>query len=211
MAEEVTTTVNETNTVETKPTTEDTSAIETKPTEDNNTVDNKTDLGPNKDSNQKSDEETKPSTPEVVDENTEFKLPEGYKMNENKLKDFRSIAKELNLSKEQAQKLVDLDSKFLVEAESNMKSMISEWKQKTISELGDNAEVKLGEAATAFKQFGGEELVKLLQETGLENHPAIVKTFINIGSKMQTDKTVSATSGGVKSSITFTEALYGKN
>jgi hypothetical protein len=88
--------------------------------------------------------------------------------------------------------------------------MQKKWKEDTMKELGENAEQKLGEAAAAFKRFGDDEFVKLLKDTGLENHPAMVRVFRAIGSKIAVDTTVPATSNGVKSTITFEEALYGK-
>ena len=49
-----------------------------------------------------------------------------------------------------------------------------------------------------------------MKDTGLENHPAVVRVFRNIGSKIATDTTVPATSNGVKSSKTMQEILYGE-
>jgi hypothetical protein len=174
------------------------------------TVDNK-DLGSNKNPDEKSDAAQKPSTPEVVNEKTEFTIPDGLKIDDKKMSAFKTVAKELGLTKEQAQKLVDLDANNIKNADKAFNDMKASWKADTMKMLGENAEQKLGEAAAAFKRFGDEEFVKLMQDTGLENHPAVVRVFRSIGSKIAVDKTVSATSDGVNSSMTLTEALYGKN
>lgn len=176
-----------------------------KPTEGN-----PDDLGSNKDPNKGSDAEPKPSTPDVVDDKTEFTIPDGMKIDEKRMASFKSVAKELGLTKEQAQKLVDMDAQNIQNADNAFREMQKKWKEETMKELGENAEQKLGEAAAAFKRFGDEEFVKLLKDSGLENHPAMVRVFRNIGSKLAVDTTVSATSNGVKSTMTFEEALYGK-
>ena len=170
----------------------------------------KTDLESNKTPKVGSDAEKKPSEPEVVKDDDKFNFPEGVKVNEEKVKSFIAIAKELKLTKEQAQKLVDLDSKNILDTDKAFNAMKEGWKADTLKELGDNAEQKLGEAALAFKQFGDDEFVKLMKDTGLENHPAVVRVFRNIGSKIATDTTVPATSNGVKSSKTMQEILYGE-
>jgi len=168
------------------------------------------DLGSNKNPSEKSDAAQQPSTPEVVDEKTEFSIPDGLKVDEKKMSSFKAVAKELGLTKEQAQKLVDMDSENIKAQEKAFADMKESWKAETIKQLGDNAEQKIGEAAAAFKRFGDDEFVKLMQDTGLENHPAVVRVFRAIGSKIAVDKTVSATSSGVKSSMTLSEALYGQ-
>jgi len=170
----------------------------------------KEDLESNKTPKEGSDAVEKPSEPEVVKDDDKFEFPEGVKVNDEKVKSFIAIAKELKLTKEQAQKLVDMDTKNIVEADKAFTAMKEGWKQDTLKELGENAEQKLGEASLAFKQFGDDEFVKLMKDTGLENHPAVVRVFRNIGSKIATDKTVSATSNGVKSSKTMQEILYGE-
>lgn len=175
-----------------------------------NTEPAKTDLESNKTPEVGSDAEKKPSEPEVVKDDDKFNFPEGVKVNEEKVKSFIAIAKELKLTKEQAQKLVDLDCKNILDTDNAFNAMKEGWKADTLKELGDDAEHKLGEAALAFKQFGDDEFVKLMKDTGLENHPAVVRVFRNIGSKIATDTTVPATSNGVKSSKTMQEILYGE-
>lgn len=170
----------------------------------------KEDLESNKTPTEGGDVVEKPSEPEVVKDDDKFNFPEGVKVNEEKVKSFIALAKELKLTKEQAQKLVDMDSKNIIDTDKAFTSMKEGWKADTLKELGENAEQKLGEAVLAFKQFGDDEFVKLMKDTGLENHPAVVRVFRNIGSKIATDKTVSATSNGVKSSKTMQEILYGE-
>jgi len=195
---------------QTEPTPTEPKPQETTPAPTTTEPENKNDLGSNKDPNKGSDAEQKPSTPEVVNDSTEFKIPDGMKIDEKKMASFKTVAKELGLTKDQAQKLVDMDAQNIQNADNAFREMQKKWKEDTMKELGENAEQKLGEAAAAFKRFGDDEFVKLLKDTGLENHPAMVRVFRNIGSKLAVDKTVPGTSNGVKSTMTFEEALYGK-
>lgn len=200
-----------TDTTATDTQTQTQSNAEQKPAAQQQTVEDNKDLGSNKNPTEKSDAVQTPSTPEVVNEKTEFSIPEGMKIDEKRMSSFKNIAKELGLTKEQAQKLVDMDAESIRNSDKAFNDMKASWKADTMKMLGENAEQKLGEAAAAFKRFGDEEFVKLMQDTGLENHPAVVRVFRSIGSKISVDKTVSATSDGVNSSMTLSESLYGKN
>ena len=65
-------------------------------------------LAPKKDETQAGD---KPSEVPPVQEYTAFELPEGLSINEETNTEFISLAREANLTQEQAQKLVDLNIK----------------------------------------------------------------------------------------------------
>ena len=208
MADENNNPTNPTNPTEPAPASNPTEPTPTNPTEptepkggveENNNPEpskkegNQEDLGSNKDPKEGSDADKNPSTPEVVDDKTEFKIPDGMTLDSKKMDAFRGIAKELGLTKEQAQKLVDFDAQNIQGSDKAFKDLQASWKAETMKQLGENAEQKLGEAAAAYKQFGDDEFVKLMKDT-----------------KIAVDKTVSATSNGVKSTMTFEEALYGK-
>lgn len=194
-----------------EPTPAEQTQASTEPTQTTEPVKTEDLEGSNKNPDEGSDVEQKPSTPEVVKDDAQFKLPEGMKLDEGKMKSFISLAKEFKLTQEQAQKLVDFDAASIKASEEAFHKMQEGWKADTLKELGENAEQKLGEAVQAYKQFGDDEFVKLMKDTGLENHPAVVRVFRNIGSKIATDKTVPATSNGVKSSKTVQEILYGND
>jgi len=46
---------------------------------------------------------------------------------------------------------------------------------------------KIGRAQAAVKEFGGDELVKFLDETGLGNNPVMIKLFDRLGSMVKED------------------------
>jgi len=139
-----------------------------------------------------------------------FKMPEGLTLDTATSDKFVVLAKELNLSQEQAQKLVDMQSDFVVrQGKAQLESFsqtVKAWKDQTIKALGVDADKKLAVAAKTKVAFGSPELATLLNESGLGNHPEMVKFFIRIGEKITEDKIVTGpNSGGEKS---FAARLY---
>ena len=49
-------------------------------------------------------------------------------------------------------------------------------------------------AKRAINEFGGEEMHKILNETGYGNHPGVLRTFAKIGRLMQSDKLINSSS-----------------
>lgn len=54
-------------------------------------------------------------------------------------------------------------------------------------EWGDKFDANADSAFRAAREFGGQELSQLLQESGLGNHPTLVKMFAKIGGMMAED------------------------
>ena len=125
-------------------------------------------------------------------EYTDFTLAEGIVLDEEFQNEFKNVAKELNLNQEQAQKLVDLQSKFTSDysnkVNDHFKVQVDNWKQESIAELGVNYKQELAVVAKAMNNFGSPELRALLNETGLGNHKEVVKLFLNIGKQVSEDK-----------------------
>lgn len=137
-------------------------------------------------------EETKEEIKEEIKELEDFKFPEGVVIDEEFAKDFKGVAKELNLNQEQAQKLVDLQSKFTQgyseKVSEQFKTQVNDWKQESIAELGANYKQALAVVAKAMNSFGSPELRQLLNNTGLGNHKEVVKLFLNMGKMVSEDK-----------------------
>lgn len=153
---------------------------------------------------------------EGAPEKYEFKPAEGQELDTAALEQFEPIARELNLSNEQAQKMVDLyGTKILPmvqqqQAEAWQKTT-EQWAAdvKADKEIGgDKLTASLSKAQQALETFGTPELKEYLNETGLGNHPELVKAFVKIGKAMSEDNMVSAANTGQRSAA---EVLYGKN
>jgi hypothetical protein len=120
-----------------------------------------------------------------------FKTPEGITLEAKALEGFQAVAKELNLSQASAQKLVDFQTSQIKAAQdANLKSfedMQKEWAAETRKALGNDADKQLGYAAAFRDKFLTEEARKVLRDSGLDNHPDIIKSLIAAGKAMSED------------------------
>ena len=135
------------------------------------------------------------STPETLT----YTPPEGIELTETDtalLSEFAERGKDIGLSQDQFQKIVELDiarSKELNDqAVEGWKEQVSAWKEasRTDKEIGGpefNSNVE--HARTAVKQFGDAELMSVLRDPSpdnpsglaLNNHPAFLRFFTRIG------------------------------
>ncbi len=147
-------------------------------------------------------------------EKYEFTAGEGVELDTEALKDFEPVARELNLTNEQAQKLVDAYPKILAGVQQRQaeawQAQTEEWAAtvKADKEIGgDKLTANLGVAQRALDTFGTPELKEYLNGTGLGNHPELVKAFIKVGKAMSEDGMVTGKESGQRSAA---EVLYGK-
>lgn len=152
--------------------------------------------------------------PEGAPEKYEFTAAEGVDLDTEALKDFEPVARELNLTNEQAQKLVDAYPKILAGVQQRQaeawQAQTEEWAAtvKADKEIGgDKLTANLGVAQRALDTFGTPELKEYLNGTGLGNHPELVKAFIKVGKAMSEDGMVTGKENGQRSAA---EVLYGK-
>ncbi|PQV51861.1 peptidase [Paraburkholderia sp. BL21I4N1] len=139
------------------------------------------------------DANTKPAEPakEVV---YEFKLPDGVEMKGELLDELKTTAKELGLTQEQAQRVADLGAKqaqgFAAQLVAQQKTMTDEWAQQTTTDKeigGDALSENLGVAKKALDSFGSPALKTLLNQSGLGNHPEVVRFMVKAGKAISED------------------------
>lgn len=152
---------------------------------------------------------------EGAPEKYEFKVGEGVELDTEALKDFEPVARDLNLTNEQAQKLVDAYPKILAGVQQRQaeawQKQTEGWAEtvKADKEIGgDKLTANLSAAQRALEQFGDPELKEYLDSTGLGNHPALVKAFIKVGKAMSEDKVV--TGGHESGGSDLISAFYPK-
>lgn len=151
---------------------------------------------------------------EGAPEKYEFQAAEGVELDTEALKDFEPVARDLNLTNEQAQKLVDAYPKILAGVQQRQaeawQAQTEQWAAdvKADKEIGgDKLTANLSAAQRALDLFGTPELKEYLNTTGLGNHPDLVKTFVKIGKAMSEDGMVDGSNQGQRSAA---EVLYGK-
>lgn len=143
------------------------------------------------------DPAAKPGDPvKAVAPEYKFVAPEGVEFDAPSLEKFTALAKELNLSPENAQKAVDLVSQMEVQRVQQHTETVKGWLSavKADAELGGD---KLAEnLAVAKKTFSllpeamATELKGLLNQTGLEAHPVFFRLFHAVGKALSEDKFV---------------------
>lgn len=111
----------------------------------------------------------------------EFKAPEGAELDPGVMKDFGDIAKELNLSQEAAQKIVERMSPSMSKSMAERISALRvQWETASRNDPefgGQNFEANLKGINRAYREFTTPELRSLLQESGLNSHPEMLRLF----------------------------------
>jgi hypothetical protein len=153
-------------------------------------------------------------------EKYEFKAPEGREFDTETLAKFTEVAKELNLTNEAAQAILDkmgvqLSSRY----ESQIKAAQSQWIEASTADQefgGAKLTENLSVAKKALDAFGSAELRTLLNTSGLGNHPEIIRFMYRAGKAISEDQVVignkgTAKSAGPKSFADLADALYASN
>lgn len=160
----------------------------------------------------------KTDAPKGAPEKYEFKAPEGRNFDNEVIASFSEIAKELNLTQESAQKMLDKVGSKLEERQSQqLAAMSQEWAQASQADKefgGDGIQSNLAIAKKALDAFGTPELRSLLNESGLGNHPELIRFFYRAGKSISEDQYVvtGGTTGSNKPAVrdfaTAAAALY---
>lgn len=134
------------------------------------------------------DQAQKPVVPEAY---TFAELPEGYELSAEQLAEVTPLLKELNLTQEQANKLVAFDAQRELAAEQaglqQRQGLVTGWEKSLRDDAdfgGANFDANVGVAQKALAQFGTPELSTMLKESGLGSHPEVVRLFHRIGQQL---------------------------
>lgn len=157
----------------------------------------------------------------------ELKLPEGVEISADVQEQFETVARELNLSPDAAQKMLDLapqfDKMYASKLLKTANDATDRWAEqsrndKELSNGGDKAalDANLALAAKARDAFASPELVALLNKfdpetnphgTGLGNHPEVLRLFTRLGKSISEDNKL-VTGGVPKEEQTAAQKLY---
>lgn len=132
-------------------------------------------------------------------ETYEFKAPEGKNFDNEIIKTYSEVARELNLSQKSAQRMLDqLGPKIAERQLASLDSLKQSWidSSKTDKEFGgESMQTNLSVAKKALDAFGTPELRNVLNESGLGNHPEIIRFFYRAGKSISEDGYVGPSSG----------------
>lgn len=129
--------------------------------------------------------------PQGAPEAYELNLPEGVQLDEKGMGAYTDLAKELNLTQEAAQKVLDKMGPVIAGRHTEALTQArTQWFESTKADPefgGEKLQENLGVARKALDQFGTPELSKLLNESGLGNHPEIIRAFYRAGKAISED------------------------
>lgn len=155
-----------------------------------------------------SDDETRDDTKgdrSGVPDKYEFNLPEGVELDEAKAEEFSAIAKEVKLSNEDASKFVGLYTKAQAEAfeaqVATWNKQLDEWKEAATKDEefgGAKFQESVGNAKRALDVFGNEKLKEALNQSGMGNHPEIIRMLSKVGAAAGDDSFVFGKAAGAE-------------
>ncbi len=137
----------------------------------------------------------RPNAPDGYD----FELGDGEQSDE--VADFKNVAHELGLTNDQARNILGIYNQIsqndMAQEDEQFEQMNVEYLQDIQSEWGDSFNKNAELARRAFTDFASEELMDVLRETGLSNHPEMLKTFARIGQVLSEDNVLPGTRGAI--------------
>lgn len=143
----------------------------------------------------------------------ELNVPEGFVLDTEMVDAATPLLQKYGVTNEDAQTLADLVTqkvqKELDGFHERNGEMVEEWKKKLVSDPeigGKNLKQNLGVGLKALNRFGDSDLVQILQDSGLEYLPAVVRFFHKVGLAISEDSYVGNRSPQAKDTASL---LYG--
>lgn len=154
------------------------------------------------------------ATPKAPEKYADFKLPEGRALNKEAADKFAPLFKELDLSQENAQKLVDAQVAFEDSIAKAQVAALDKQNEAWVAELrkgwGADFDKHAGFASKGIEGVAIKGLREFLQESGLSNHPLLVQAFAKIGAEFfsEAQPSTGRTDNGKSEEKTLGQALY---
>lgn len=130
-------------------------------------------------------------------ETYELAAPDGIEIDTDA---FTAFAKDADLTQDQAQKLLEKMAPAMV---ARQNAAIEQARQQWVADAkadkefgGDKLPENLGVAKKAMDQFGSPELKSLLEQSGLGNHPEVIRFFFRAGKAISEDRVVTGSARG---------------
>lgn len=124
----------------------------------------------------------------------DFKLPDGFEIDKADLAELTPLLQEVGATQEQAQHLIDLQTKVMQKASDAQQKVWadtqSDWRDtaQNDEEYGKGKyNESVGLARKAVREIGGAGLSKALDETGMGNHPEFIRFFYRVGKAIGED------------------------
>jgi antitoxin component HigA of HigAB toxin-antitoxin module len=142
-----------------------------------------------------------------------FAAPEGSQLDATVMEQFGDVARELNLPQDKAQLLIDKVAPVIAQRQAEqVETMRTEWATQATADKefgGDKLPENLAVAQKAMTAFATPELTKLLNDTGLGNHPEVIRFMVRAGKAMSEDSVVTGGVPGATTQRSAADVLYG--
>ena len=202
MSETLLTEANQTNEGDTQQpvdaTTEQSTAATTDTQQQAETVQDQQDSDESSVESETGESETPKGAPETYEFNTKVAdAPE--ELDPEVITAFGEVAKELDLPQEAAQKVIDKVAPVMQAQQAKMVEQVKvDWANDAKADQefgGENLNANLEVAKSSLKAFGTDALKSLLQESGLGNHPEVIRFMYRAGKAISEDAYVGNSQG----------------
>lgn len=158
----------------------------------------------------KADESNKSDVPEKY----ELTIPEDIQVNKDLLTKFTDFAKSKGWSKDDAQAVADMQVELARQQATDTakawEGTLKEWREAATADKeygGANFNESIAAAKGFLDAFGTPELKEALDQTGMGNHPELIRAFVKAGKALKEDsfKVGSSVSSAPK---TLADVLY---
>lgn len=157
---------------------------------------------------------TQDSGPLGAPEHYAFKPVEGVQLSGEVLGSFSEAARELNLTQDAAQHMLDRVAPVIArQQQAAMQAVNEQWvsQVKADKEIGgDRLQQNLAIAKRARDAFGTDGLRRLLNESRIGNHPEMIRFFVRAGQAITEDSFVSGGTRPPSGGKDAATVLYGK-
>ncbi len=146
--------------------------------------------------------------PTGAPETYEFTPVDGQEFDPEAIKAFEGVARENDLSQEAAQSILDTMGEVM---QARRQAVVDDWLEQARSDKelgGDKLDQTLATAQKALDSLGSESLRTLLNDTGLGNHPEMIRFFHSVGSKLSEDTFVGGGNPGSNQPKSLAQRMY---
>lgn len=157
-------------------------------------------------------EAAKPIVPEVYEA---FQLPDGVEIDAKAIELASPVFKELGLTQENAQKVVGLYTELTKQLDERIATQraetIADWlkQAKADKEIGGAKWSKsLEQAQSIVNKYADAETRQFLEETGLGNHPGLIKMLAKAGANFSEGSFVAQGANGSSATKTLEQVFY---
>jgi hypothetical protein len=119
-----------------------------------------------------------------------FELPEGRTLDAKAAELAAPVFKELGLSQEAASKIVGIHDQLVKASDDALQTAIAEQNAAWVKESKESKDINTEAAQKALGKFGTPKLTQYLKDSGLGNHPELLRAFTKIGQLIKEDTVV---------------------